>query len=700
MRSISLFVTVFITVLTTTLNAQKLTEEEIRKIAATAGEPELVMQTSTLTQEGYLYYASILVDRLMEINPTSSNYNYRKGYLLLEVYRDYLTAKNHFVIAVQDVDNNYDMYSHRETSAPPDAYFHLASCYHLEEDINKAEENYKLFQSFSNKKSELLAVTELRLKQCEQARVLMGSPVNVFLKNIGPEINTQYPEYSPVVSLDGSSLYFTSKRPWANNETERFRDLGINQYPEDVYVSYLDFDSTWTEPIRLDFCEPKRNEASISVSSDERQIYLYEDTTGNGDIYTTDFYHAKFQEIQPLDIEGVNTNDWETHCMMSHNKQRFFFVSDRKGGYGGRDIYVMERKKNGKWTNPKNLGPGINSEYDEDSPFIAIDNKTLYFSSNGPKSIGGFDIFKSEMTEDSTWTESMNLGYPFNSTNDDIFYTTTLDGKRGYMTSYRLDGKGEKDIYEIYNDYLGVKDVAILKGLIKTVDNKPIPEDFAINVRLVCIDCDDNTDSRFVYPRLRDGVFMTSLKPCKTYKLEYTNLTDSVMMHEDGFTTFCDTANQEIYRELLLDVDKRIIIIPQDTIEVPEVIVSSYPNLEFMHYFAYNKNKLDVKKGELKDFVDKVAEQLKAGREKITINVYSSASNVPTKTYKTNENLTQVRADNMKYDLISYFQSIPELKDKVNVVVVTAVVQGPPYDKDAADKEKYFPYQYVGLKTE
>jgi tetratricopeptide (TPR) repeat protein len=223
--------------------------------------------------------------------------------LLLEIYRNYEEAMGHFMIATLDTDPNYDMYSHKETSAPPDAFFHLASCYHLNEDIDKAEEMYRKFMEVSRNKSELLPVTELRLKQCEEARKQMASPVNVFLKNIGETINTEYPEYSPVVSLDGSALYFTSRRPWANNETDRFRDLAINQYPEDVYVSYLDFDSTWTDPIRLEFCEPKRNEASISVSSDERMIYLYEDTTGNGDIYYTDFYHAKFNEIQNWTFE-------------------------------------------------------------------------------------------------------------------------------------------------------------------------------------------------------------------------------------------------------------------------------------------------------------------------------------------------------------------------------------------------------------
>ncbi|NRA12083.1 MAG: PD40 domain-containing protein, partial [Crocinitomicaceae bacterium] len=356
----------------------------------------------------------------------------------------------------------------------------------------------------------------------------------------------------------------------------------------------------------------------------------------------------------------------------------------------------------GKWTNPKNLGPGINSPNDEDAPFISVDNRTLYYSSNGEKSIGGFDIFKSEMQDDSTWVSGFNLGYPFNSTNDDIFYTTTIDGRRGYMTSYRKDGQGEKDIYEIYNDYLGLKDIAVLKGLIKTVDNKPIPEKFSINVKLICVDCDDEGSIRQVFPRLRDGVFMTGLQPCKTYKLEYMNLTDSLIMGKDSFTTLCDTAYQEIYRELLLDVDKRIIIviIPEDTIKIPEVIVQPFENLEFMHYFAYNKNKLTVTKGKLKKFIKQIEKQLEEGREEITVNIYSSASHVPTRTFGTNEKLTEIRAENMKYDVIAYFEKKEEFKGKVNVVIVTSIVQGPDYVKDATNKEKYFPYQYVGLKTE
>ncbi len=680
--------------------SQLITEDEVRRIATEGSEQEVVMQNSTLMAEGYLYYAEILADRLLEFKPQSSNYHYRKGFLMLEIRKDYRGALPYFEMATLDTDKNADMYSTKENSSPPDAFFHLASCYHLNEEIDKAEEFYKKFLEVSAKKSELVDIANLRLVQCAEARTQMAAPVNVYLKNIGKEINTEYPEYSPVVSLDGSALYFTSRRPWENGATEEYKDPVINQYPEDVYVSYRDFDSVWSTPIRLEFCEPVRNEATIAVSSDERKIYLYEDSTGGGDIYYTDFYHAKFQDIHMLEIEGINTEYWETHCMMSPDKRWFFFVSDRPGGYGGRDIYVIKRIGNtDKWTEPMNLGPNINSEDDEDAPFISVDNQTLYYSTNGAKSIGGFDIMMSQMLPDSSWSEGKNLGYPFNSTNDDIFYTTTIDGRKGYMTSFRSDGQGEKDIYEIHNDYLGIRDIAVLKGIIKTVDDKPIPEDFAINVRLVCVDCDEGSNQRLVYPRLRDGVFMTGLQPCKTYRLEYMDVTDDKIMHEDGFTTLCDTAYQEIYRELLLDVDKRIIVLPPDTV-LPPVTVTDYPNLEFMHYFAYNKNKLTVNKGQLKDFVQAIEKQLDEGRPNITINIYSSASHVPTKTYKTNENLTKLRAENMKYDLIAYFEKNEKYKGKVNVVVATTIVQGPEYDQDSRDKEKYFPYQYVGLKTE
>jgi outer membrane protein OmpA-like peptidoglycan-associated protein len=556
---IKLFLSFLFTLGLTSTYAQ-FSDDEIRSKIENSDEKTLLKDNSHLMQEGFLYQAEWVSDKLLTFQPENPNYNYRKGFLVLEIRKDYLSAMPYFKKAITNTKPHFDAFSTEEKSAPADAFYHLGLCYHLNNEIDSAIRMYNLFLTNTNQKSSLIPTVKIKILQCEEAKKAFAQPVKVSLKNIGKTINGSYPDYSPVISLDGSSLYFTSRRPWEGKQTENFRDPGINQYPEDVYVSYLDYDSTWTTPSRLDFCLPKRNEATIAVSSDERRIYLYEDSTGSGDIYYSDFYTQKFNDIALLNEPGLNTPYWETHCYMNKELTHMFFSSDRPGGLGGRDLYYCEKSSDGKWSTPMNMGPSINSEQDEDSPFVSIDGKQLYFSSNSAKSIGGFDIFVSELQNDGKWSTPKNLGYPFNSTNDDIFYTTTIDGLKGYMTSFRSDGFGEKDIYEIKNDFLGVKSVAVLKGLIRTRDKTPLPEDFPIAMELKCLDCKDNIIKRTIYPRLRDGVFVTDLKPCQTYELVYVNPNDSVNMYKNTFKTECTEAYQEIHKEVILDKVRKTIV--------------------------------------------------------------------------------------------------------------------------------------------
>src|SRR5690554_7668055 len=125
---------------------------------------------------------------------------------------------------------------------------------------------------------------------------------------------------------------------------------------------------------------------------------------------------------------------------------------------------MIEKSADGNWSEPVNLGPTINTPHDEDAPFIAVDNKTMYFAHNSPKSMGGFDIFTTHILENGEWSEPVNLGYPLNSTSDEIYYTTTVDGLTGYLTSYRDGGYGDKDIYEVRNKHLGVDNIADRKS--------------------------------------------------------------------------------------------------------------------------------------------------------------------------------------------------------------------------------------------
>lgn len=544
---------------------QDMTEKQLRRMAREATEPELIIESSRLIQEERFYFAEIVVDRLLEIQPNSSNYHYRKGFLLLSSHSDHLNAIPHFLKALPTANNDYDIYSITDTTCPTDIHYYLGKSYHLAEEIETARTYYTNFLNFADPKSDLLPKAHVALLQCDVADHLIANPKKVRVENISSPINTKYPEYSPVISLDGQALYFTSRRPWPDGSTDQFRDAVLNDFPEDIYVSYKGKtkDIAWTEPEKLEFCEGQRNEATIAVSPDERRVYVYQDNTGGGDIFFSDFQNSTFQQVQPFMIKDVNTKSWETHITTTTDGQNMYFVSDRPGGFGGRDIYRIVKLPDGSWSAPKNLGANINTAYDEDAPFIGADNKTLFFSSNGHLSMGGFDIFSAIRDDNNEWSNPINMGYPINKTGDDVFYTTTIDGRKGYFSSFRKDGFGEKDIYEIHNDELGVKNIAALRGIIKTAYNKPFPTDMTLSVK--CTNCDVN-EPKVVYPRLRDGTFFTSLEPCKDYVISYLSQNGKNEFFSETISTSCVVEYDEIYRDLLLDVDQMKFISPDDTV--------------------------------------------------------------------------------------------------------------------------------------
>ncbi|MDF3028990.1 MAG: OmpA/MotB domain protein [Fluviicola sp.] len=552
--------TILLTLLCPFISFGQYDTKRVMELINNGSESELVMESAIMIQEGYFYQAGMIVDKLLEFQPTSSNYNYRRGFIYLEMSTDFVKATPYLERAVLKTDKKYDPFNTKETAAPIDAYFEMGKCYHRSGNIDKAEEFFNKFLAASITKSNNVFFAKLYLEQCKVARAEMANPKNVYLKNMGNSVNTTNPEFSPVISLDGSALYYTSKRRWPTGASDKGLDPRNNQYPEDIYVSYRDFDSTWMDPIKLEFCDSLQNEATLAVSPDERRVYVYQDTKGNGDIFYSDFSTNKFQEVTHLEDKKINTNDWETHATVTPDGQKMYFVSNRNGGMGGRDIYYCTKQKDGSWGTPVNAGPNINGPMDEESPFVSIDNSTLYFSSNGNRSMGDFDIFMSTSDGKGQWGPSVNLGSPINSTCDDIFYTTTVDGLTGYMTSLRIDGKGEKDIYEIKNNYLGVKNIAVLNGKISVIGNRPLPEDVSVTLR--CLNCDNPYD-RKLFPRLRDGVFMNSLEPCKEYDLTFSYEKDGKKnFYSEKFKTECNKEYSEVYREFWLDLDKQMMVKP------------------------------------------------------------------------------------------------------------------------------------------
>ncbi|MCX7606706.1 MAG: OmpA family protein [Bacteroidia bacterium] len=284
-----------------------------------------------------------------------------------------------------------------------------------------------------------LRVTLQHLKNAER---YIQNPVKVEIRNLGGIINSPYPDYAPVISADESILLFTSRRPGSTGD--KIASDGLPY--EDIYITEKTIDGSWRTPRNIG---PPLNtpthDACIALSADGQTLFLFNSEHG-GDIFMSRLKGSKW--LSPKNMGSpINTKSWEPSVCLSADERTLFFVSDRPGGLGGRDIYMCRRLPQGKWSEPVNLGPPINTPYDEDGPFFHPDGKTLFYSSNGPNSMGGFDIFRTELQSDSTWSAPVNLGYPINTPGDEIYFVLSASGLHGYYASERDDSFGEKDIY-------------------------------------------------------------------------------------------------------------------------------------------------------------------------------------------------------------------------------------------------------------
>ncbi|HLV41583.1 MAG TPA: hypothetical protein VKY37_04845 [Brumimicrobium sp.] len=675
------------------LNAQ-MTNEQIDNFIKTANSKELVQKNTVLLMDGFFEQSIIIAEELLKKEPKNPNFNYRKGFAIFSLSQDFSKAIPYLLIGKEKINANADLMSHNEKSSPNDALFYLARSYHLTNNISEAKKYYQAYIDTKPKNQDFINDTQLMLTQCENAEEIMEITRSYEIINLGSKINSKYPDYTPVISLDGSVLYFTSRRLREDGSNKDYKEPYTNLYKEDIYRSDRIGIETWAEPKIMEFSSPERNEAIVAVSSDERTLYVYKDDAGNGDIFETEYKDSQFENLVPIKIKGVNTNAWEPHITSSADGKYKYFSSDRDGGFGGRDIYRITKLPNGEWSEPMNLGPTINTEHDEDSPFISIDNKTLYFSHNGEKSIGGFDVFVSVMSEeDQSWSDPINLGYPLNSTGDDIYYTTTADGLTGFYTSFRDGGYGEKDIYEVRNDYLGIKNAVVLTGKIAALSGEDIPEDVIIT--LSCINC-ENDIPKEIKLRESDGSFFTTLEKCREYEMKLHHNNGETEFYSERFKTECVDGYNEIKPNIVVDLNTMSVEMDEEKKDDKEVIAYAYTPLQIKHYFSYNGNRLNPTAGNLKELFNEMILQAESGRSDFILTINASASKVPTRTFKNNMNLANKRADNVINLLKEFVDKNDVLKDKVQFEINKIGVNGPTYvNGDYSNIDKYAPYQFV-----
>jgi outer membrane protein OmpA-like peptidoglycan-associated protein/Tol biopolymer transport system component len=558
---------------------------------STATEDQLVLESSSLLQENYYFLSEIIVDHLLKLKPNSCNYNYRKGFMLLDVKLNAKEALPYLIQASKDIDKNYDMYSASENSCPTDVIYHLGRCYQLTENLDSAILFYERFINESNPKSNLVNQSKLKIIQCRNLKELKTAKQENRIFNLGPRINTQNPETAPIITTDGNLLYITSNRRWENEEMEETKDPVLNNYPEDIYQINLNDSEQQNNSIqRLSFCYSSENESCVSLSPDERQLFLYENLSGNGDIYFSNYENGEFSPSRKNTMKDLNSKNWETHSFTSLDGRKLFFVSDRPGGFGGKDIYCIEKDDKNSWGKAYNLGSGVNSEYDEEAPFLASDGKTLFFASNGLKSMGEFDILSSKYSN-GIWQNATNLGYPFNSSYDDDFFTLTANGEFGYFSSNREGGFGQYDIYMVEMPKF-LNQTALFSGFIKTSDGSPIPPNLI--AFLTCENC-PNSEKIEMTPRFRDGNIITQLEPCKTYSLGYQIDDENIEKYTYEFTTDCNLDFQIIRKDVIYDVLKNRVVPEKSYMSMIKVIDSkTHDELDNVHAELILNNDVDT----------------------------------------------------------------------------------------------------------
>lgn len=493
-------------------------------------------------------------------NPNNSELNYKIGVCYFET-RNYKDAKKYLEKA-RSLDSK----------VASDLLYYLAQCNHILYNFELAIDLYKDYkqqlspEEIKSKES----IIDKKIAECNTGIKLMQNPVRVFIDNLGPLVNSVYPDYSPIVNADESVLFFTSKR---NTSTGGQTDPINGGFYEDIYYSEK-INNKWTEaknpgkPLNTEF-----HDAIIGLSADGQQLYTYNGDEG-GDIYYSKLDGDNWLNPKKLDKQ-INSEYHENSASFSFDNMTIYFSSDRPNGYGGHDFYKCTKNAKGKWGEAVNLGSEINSAYDDAGIFAHPDGKTFYFSSKGHDGMGGYDIFKITY-ENGMWSQPVNLGFPINTTGDDFFFSINANGKHGFYASAKPEGGyGHYDIYMVTflgpektpienseDNLIAVKTKAVkektLESSVKietvnlTIMKGMVGDEYTKEPLFATIELTDNTTNQIIATfetNKKTGKYLVSLPSGKNYNI--TVKSENCLFHSENIDIQKSDAE---YNEILKDI--------------------------------------------------------------------------------------------------------------------------------------------------
>lgn len=389
---------------------------------------------------GDIYYkqAKPFLEKAQEFNPNNALLNYMLGVVEFNLNPQSPEVIKYLSKAIS-----------LNAPIPPDANFFLGWANQFQSKWDEAIKYYQVQLNTLNKdpKNNAIYIEDVtkKINECKVGKAQMANPQRIFIDNLGSAINTSYPEYSAFISADESMMVLTSRR---QNSTGGKIDEQDKWPFEDLYQSFK-VNGKWTEAKNFGpIVNTEEHDATAGISADGNTMFIfkYKEKDG-GDIYVSNLVGNTWTKPEHLN-KNINSKDHESSVSLSYDGKRLYFISDRAGGLGDRDIYYSDKDAKGEWGPAVNAGPVLNTKYAEEGVFIHPDGKTIYFSSKGHNGMGGFDIFRS-VFENGKWSEPENLGYPINGPDDDVFFVISGSGHHGYFASSKPGGFGDKDIYKI-----------------------------------------------------------------------------------------------------------------------------------------------------------------------------------------------------------------------------------------------------------
>lgn len=412
-------------------------------------------------------FSEALVDYLdlLEVEPENIKYNYRAGVCYLNTNIDKAKAVPFLEKAIKDEEPN------------PNAFYLLGRAYHFAYRFKEAIAQYEQFKSVHKGNDQNIADVEKQIEYCYNAIELMKFPLDISFENLGGVVNSKHKDYYPFVPKDERFIIYNSRR---DDGSEKQLD---GNYSSEIYISNVK-NGQFSKPIKLDqnINTLDGNEEIVGMSADGKYLLMYfENAKYYGDLFIAEMFNGKVENLEKLP-KVINSKDNEIAASISKNGDAIYFASDREGGYGGVDIYISRKLPNGEWGPAQNLGPSVNTPFDEDFPNITADGKTLYFSSKGHTSMGGYDIFRASWDAvKRKWSDVKNVGFPLNTPEDNTNYRESESGRTGYISALRGEGKGDFDLYSVTFNEVD-PDYTVVKGHVSAGDSANVIKDVFITV--------------------------------------------------------------------------------------------------------------------------------------------------------------------------------------------------------------------------